>query len=107
MECEKCKGSRIKDEQYYVDIIESLANVTNRRSFVINIILSIALILTVILLVLSENKRIELEREFETVEEYYAEIEQDADGGGSNYVVGGDFLGEAKSKSNEEDAQNP
>lgn len=45
------------------------------------------------------NELRELESSIETTYEYEYDVEQDADGGGSNFVVGGDYYGEAKSES--------
>lgn len=37
-----------------------------------------------------------------SVEERHTEIEQDTGGGGSNYVIGGDFHGEAKDQNHDQ-----
>ena len=61
------------------------------------------IVLLIILLVVTNLGWIYYESQF-TVEETHTEIEQDTDGGGDNYVIGGDFNGEAKNKDDDQDA---
>lgn len=65
----------------------------------------ILLLVLVVLFVGSNAAWVWYESQFiDTVETSY-DIEQDTDGGGNNYVVGGDFNGEAKGQG--EDNANP
>lgn len=61
------------------------------------------IVLLIILLVVTNLGWIYYESQF-VVEETHTEIEQDTDGGGDNYVIGGDFNGEAKNKDDDQDA---
>lgn len=110
MTCKECanrpKLGKPKDEQYYVDIIDSMAERTNRRSHILNLILCGIVALLVVVCVFLVNKMnrleqqlIEMENEFETIETYEDEyhIEQDASDGGRNYIVGGDYNGSSES----------
>lgn len=63
----------------------------------------ILLLVLIVLFVGSNLAWVYYEKQWEVVQE--TEIEQDTDGGGNNYVIGGDFNGTAKDKSDE--AQNP
>lgn len=63
----------------------------------------ILLLVLIVLFVGSNLAWVYYETQWEVVQE--TEIEQDTDGGGNNYVIGGDFNGTAKDKSDE--AQNP
>lgn len=63
----------------------------------------ILLLVLIVLFVGSNLAWVYYEKQWEVVQE--TEIEQDTDGGGTNYVIGGDFNGTAKDKSDE--AQNP
>lgn len=63
----------------------------------------ILLLVLIVLFVGSNLAWVYYEKQLEVVQE--TEIEQDTDGGGNNYVIGGDFNGTAKDKSDE--AQNP
>lgn len=63
----------------------------------------ILLLVLVVLLVCSNAAWIYYESQWEVVQE--TEIEQDTDGGGNNYVVGGDFNGETKGQGDK--AENP
>lgn len=60
-------------------------------------------IILVVLLAITNAGWIIYESQFEDyVETTQIEAEQEADGNGSNYVVGGDYYGEADSESNED-----
>ena len=67
----------------------------------------ILLMVTVCLLVGTNGLWIYYESQFQDVVETSYDIEQDTDGGGNNYVVGGDFNGEAKGKGQDDENQNP
>jgi len=126
MNCKDCAnrpkiGNKSKDEQYYVDILDAMAERTNRRSHMLNIILAVMLAASIVAIVWLNNERVEalgekidainelreLERSIETTYEYEYDVEQDADGGGSNFVVGGDYYGEAKSESQDQENNTP
>ena len=67
----------------------------------------ILLLVLVVLFVGSNLGWVWYESQFvDSVETSY-DIEQDTDGGGNNYVVGGDFNGEAKSEGEDEKDQKP
>lgn len=133
MNCKECanrpKLGKGKDEQYYVDIIDAMAERTNKRAHVLNVILSVlfsvVIAVSIILayrldeaknqIIKTEREKIELEkeiieieREFETIEtvESQYEVEQDASDGGMNYIVGGDYYGETESQSHKENDDN-
>lgn len=67
----------------------------------------ILLLVLVVLFVGSNLAWVWYESRFEDSVETSYDIEQDTDGGGNNYVVGGDFNGEAKGESQDEANQNP
>lgn len=67
----------------------------------------ILLLVLVVLFVGSNAAWIYYESQWETVETTSTEIEQDTDGGGNNYIVGGDFNGEAKGESDQNEDQDP
>ena len=67
----------------------------------------ILLLVLIVLLAGSNAAWIYYESQWETIETTSTEIEQDTDGGGNNYVIGGDFNGEAKSQNNEDEKQIP
>ena len=67
----------------------------------------ILLLVLIALLAGSNAAWIYYESQWETIETTSTEIEQDTDGGGNNYVIGGDFNGEAKSQNNEDEKQIP
>ncbi len=81
--------------QSVYDLLAALSERTIKRLWVI-------IILLVILLFGTNAAWIYYESQF-SIEETHTEIEQDTDGGGNNYVVGGDFNGEAKDQNNEAD----
>ena len=78
---------------------------TNKRLWIVIILLICVIAACIALILYTNSKRLdainekietinelrELERSIETVYEY--EVEQEADGNGSNYVVSGDFHG--------------
>lgn len=71
---------------------------SNRRLWVIILVL-------VVLLAGSNAAWIYYESQFAVTEtETSTGIEQETDGGGNNYIVGGDYNGEATSKDNDKDA---
>lgn len=132
MKCESC--TKRPDAVPYMVHESAMARQerTNHRAHVLNVILSVlffaVLAVAVILayrldevnkeIIKTEREKIELEkeiieleREFETVEtvETQYEIDQEANDGGRNYIVGGDFNGEAESQDYEEnnDDQTP
>ena len=79
--------------QSVYDLLAALAERTIKRLWII-------IIMLVVLLFGTNAAWIYYESQF-SVEETHTEIEQDTDGGGNNYVVGGDFNGEAKGQNNE------
>ena len=104
-----------RETQYTVDILAALAKHTITRLWVIIILLICMICACFVSLAMmnkSRNDAIaakidalnelrELESSIETVYEY--EVEQEADDYGRNYVVSGDFYGETKSPSEEND----
>lgn len=89
--CENCKNGSTGQAVY--DLLAALAERTIKRLWII-------IIMLVVLLFGTNAAWIYYESQF-SVEETHTEIEQDTDGGGNNYVVGGDFNGEAKDQNNE------
>ena len=79
--------------QSVYDLLAALAERTIKRLWII-------IIMLVVLLFGTNAAWIYYESQF-SVEETHTEIEQDTDGGGNNYVVCGDFNGEAKDQNNE------
>lgn len=79
--------------QSVYDLLAALAERTIKRLWII-------IIMLVVLLFGTNAAWIYYESQF-SVEETHTEIEQDTDGGGNNYVVGGDFNCEAKDQNNE------
>ena len=79
--------------QSVYDLLAALAERTIKRLWII-------IIMLVVLLFGTNAAWIYYESQF-SVEETHTEIEQDTDGGGNNYVVGGDFNGAAKDQNNE------
>lgn len=79
--------------QSVYDLLAALAERTIKRLWII-------IILLVVLLFGTNAAWIYYESQWEVVQE--TEIEQDTDGGGNNYVIGGDFNGEAKGQSDKE-----
>jgi hypothetical protein len=67
----------------------------------------IVLLVLIVLLAGSNAAWIYHESQWQTVETTSTEIEQDTDGGGNNYVIGGDFNGEAKGESDQNAEPNP
>lgn len=67
----------------------------------------ILLLVMLFLLVGTNGAWIYYESQWQTVETTSTEIEQDTDGGGNNYVIGGDFNGEAKGESDQNAEPNP
>ena len=67
----------------------------------------ILLLVMLVLLVGTNGAWIYYESQWQTVETTSTEIEQDTDGGGNNYVIGGDFNGEAKGESDQNAEPNP
>lgn len=79
--------------QSVYDLLAALAERTIKRLWII-------IILLVVLLFGTNAAWIYYESKWEAVQE--TEIEQDTDCGGNNYVIGGDFNGEAKGQSDKE-----
>lgn len=67
----------------------------------------IVILALIVLLVGSNIAWLYYESQFETVETTTTEIQQDTDGGGNNYVVGGDYNGDAESQDNYDTDANP
>lgn len=67
---------------------------TNKRLWILCIILIITLVLTNLAWVIYESQ-------FETIEKTYAEIEQQADGDSNNYIIGGNYGGETENSNNQ------
>lgn len=91
----------MQEKQYTIDILASMAERTIKRLWIIIIILLCLVSACLVAVVVENNARIdainelrELENSIETVYEY--EVEQEADDYGRNYVVSGDYYGEAK-----------
>lgn len=105
----------MQEREYAIDILKALAEQTIKKMWVIIVMLLVMVFACFAALVMMNKARIdainaridainelrELESSIETVYEY--EVEQEADDYGRNYVVSGDFYGEAKSKSEEND----
>lgn len=89
---------RMIPEQYAIDIISAMAERTIRRLCAI-IVLLVVLFGTAMTLWMIERSQYET---FETT----TEIEQDTNDGGSNYIVGGDYIGEAENQNHDEE-KNP
>lgn len=67
----------------------------------------ILLLVLIVLLAGSNGAWIYYESQWEPYETTSTEIEQDTDGGGNNYVIGGDFNGEAKGQSDDHEGKTP
>lgn len=80
--------NREREPNYYADIIAAQAERTTRRLWILCILL-------IVLLVATNSAWLWYESQF-TDEVTTIEAEQTSDGGGNNYVVGGDFGGEAE-----------
>ena len=75
-------------------------SLTNKRMWALTLILFI--------LFLGTNAAwLYRESQMEVIETTTTEIEQETDGGGNNYVIGGDYNGEAKSENNQDKNTNP
>lgn len=98
MSCDNCKGT-----VYSADPVPYVVHENLRAQFtdIIHRLVRV-IVLLVLLLVGSLCYTMWLKDQYVRVEESY-DIEQDTDGGGSNYIVGGDFNGETEDKSEEED----
>lgn len=102
MDCKTCKDNRKEPVPYIVhEGAMARQERTNKRLFIIVVCLVVLLAGCIASAVVANKARIdainelrELERSIETVYEY--DVEQEADNNGSNYVVGGDFNGEAE-----------
>lgn len=82
-------------EQYAVDIISAMAERTIRRLCLVIVLLAIMFGTAMTLWMVERS-------EWEAIETSY-EIDQDTDGGGDNYIVGGDFNGKAESEDQNEE----
>lgn len=116
MNCESCT----KKGQTSVELAMARLSATNKHLFIALLVTIVLFFLlasgSVALTVMLNNARIdalnekikainelrELESSIETVYEY--EFDQDAGNNGMNYIVGGDFYGEATHQSKENDA---
>lgn len=78
------------DKQYTIDILASMAERTIKRLWVI-------IILLIVLLFGTNAAWIVYESQFETIE-MSQEVEQEADGDGTNNFIGGDYYGSAESE---------
>lgn len=78
-----------KEKQYTIDILASLAERTIKRLWVI-------IILLVILLFGSNAAWIYYEAQYQAVE-VWQDVEQDANGDGTNNFIGGDYFGTPES----------
>ena len=67
----------------------------------------ILLLAMLFLLVGTNGLWIYYESQWQVIQTTSTEIEQDTDGGGNNYVIGGDFNGEAKDKENDDQKPDP
>jgi hypothetical protein len=123
MDCENC--TRGEKGQTSVELAMARLSATNKHLFIALLVTIVLFFLlasgSVALTVMLNNARIdalnekieainelrELERSIETTYEYEYDVEQDADGGGSNFVLGGDYYGEAKSESQGQENDTP
>ena len=99
--CESC-GKRPPEPVPYVVHESDMARLerTIKRLWILLLVL-------IALLAGSNAAWIYYESQWETIETTSTEIEQDTDGGGNNYVIGGDFNGATEGQSNKEKDQNP
>ena len=99
--CESC-GKRPPEPVPYVVHESDMARLerTIKRLWILLLVL-------IALLAGSNAAWIYYESQWETVETTSTEIEQDTDGGGNNYVIGGDYNGATEDQSNKEKDQNP
>lgn len=123
MDCENY--TRCEKGQTSVELAMARLSATNKHLFIALLVTIVLFFLlasgSVALTVMLNNARIdalnekieainelrELESSIETTYEYEYDVEQDADGGGSNFVVGGDYYGEAKSESQGQENDTP
>ena len=91
MDCKSCKENRPADVPFIVHEAD-MARIerTNKRNQFVIILLIIALLASWIGFMVYESK-------FETVTETTQEVWQEADNGGNNRFIGGDYHGEAES----------
>lgn len=96
MDCENCSKARGADPVPYVVHESDMARLerTIKRLWILLLVL-------IALLAGSNAAWIYYESQFQ-YDMTSTEIEQDTDGGGNNYVVGGDFNGETKDQNNKE-----
>lgn len=78
-------------EQYAIDAIQEIAERAQRRMLVIIIVLLVLLISCVGVIIWQRDQRARLEDDYETIETYRYEIEQEADDNSRNYFVGRDL----------------
>lgn len=97
MDCENCSKARGADPVPYVVHESDMARLerTIKRLWILLLVL-------IALLAGSNAAWIYYESQF-SVETTSTEIEQDTDGGGNNYVVGGDFNGETKGQDHDKE----
>lgn len=96
MDCENCKNKQPEMvSRYAMEELSARQDIANRRSFVINIILIVLLLASWIGFFIYESQ-------FETASTstMTQEVEQQADGDGSNNFVGGDYYGNSAENQN-------
>lgn len=96
MNCDNCKNKKPDTVSVYaLDELSGSMHSANRRSFILNIIL-------IVLLLASWIGFFVYESQFETVSTstMTQEVEQQADGDGSNNFVGGDYYGNSAENQN-------
>ena len=96
MKCNECKTEYMRRSD--VEIFAALQDQTIKR-------LWIAVIILIALLFVTNLSWIVYESQFEDVTTTEIEAEQETTDGGNNYIVGGDMVGEAESKIQENDNQ--
>jgi hypothetical protein len=86
-ECNGCGGASTELVRLPYDVFMAFYERTIKRMWVLCILL-------IILLVGTNAAWLIYESQFETAEETYQEVIRDADGGGDNSFIGGDYYGE-------------
>lgn len=80
-----------KADQHVLDVVTDAYTHTTHIMLSVIIMLSALLLAAIGVIVWQVEKRVELEREFETYETYEYDIEQDADDNSNNVWIGRDF----------------
>lgn len=98
--CNECKHKSVSHAD--LEVFVAMKERSDKRWATIVIILIALLFLTNLCWIIYENQ-------FEEVvtEQTSIEAEQETDGGGDNYVVGGDIIGKAESQSNSQENDEP